>query len=78
MTKWTLSIREETDRSVREYLARTGASESDLSKFVDDTMRGEILRRVVRDIQDRNQDLSEDEAESLANEAVAWARANRP
>lgn len=76
MTKWTLTIRDETDRSVREYLERTGASEKDLSKFVDETMRGEILRRVVRDIQERNKDLSAEEAQALADEAVAWARAN--
>ena len=74
--QWTLTIREETDRSVRQYLARTGGSEEDLSRFVDDTMRGEILRRVVRDIQERNRNLSAEEAQALADEAVAWARAN--
>ncbi len=76
MTRWDLVISDETDRSVRSYLARTGDMSGDLSKFVDETLRGEILRRTVRDIQERNKDLSADEAETLAQEAVAWARAN--
>lgn len=76
MTRWDLVISDETDRSVRSYLARTGEMSGDLSKFVDETLRGEILRRTVRDIQERNKDLSADEAETLAQEAVAWARAN--
>ena len=76
MTRWDLVVSDETDRSVRSYLARTGDMNGDLSKFVDETVRGEILRRTVRDIQERNKDLSADEAETLAREAVAWARAH--
>jgi hypothetical protein len=35
MTRWNLSIPEETDRMVRSYLARIGLEKGDLSKFVD-------------------------------------------
>lgn len=77
MTRWELQVSDETDRSVREYLARTEGEQGDLARFVDETMRGEILRRTVRDIQEKNSDLSEADAQALADEAVTWARANR-
>ncbi len=78
MTRWNLSIPEETDRAVRSFLARKGGKKGDLSKFVNDATRREILRQTVRDMQEQNADLSEEEAQKLAEEAVTWARANRP
>ena len=77
MTRWNLSIPEETDRAVRSFLARKGGKKGDLSKFANDAVRREILRQTVVDIQEQNADLGEKEAVSLANEAVAWARADR-
>lgn len=76
MTRWNLSISEETDRMVRSHLARIGLKKGDLSKFVDDAVRTEVLRRTVQEVQAQNADLSEDQAMALANEAMAWARAN--
>lgn len=78
MTRWNLSIPEETDRAVRSFLARKGGKKGDLSKFANDAMRREILRQTVLDIQEQNADLDEEEAKKLANEAVMWVRANRP
>lgn len=78
MTRWNLSIPEETDRSVRSFLARKGGKKGDLSKFANDAMRREILRQTVLDIQEQNADLGEKEARKLAEEAVTWVRANRP
>ncbi len=77
MTRWNLSIPEETDRAVRSFLARKGGKKGDLSKFANDAVRREILRQTVIDIQEHNGDLGEREAANLANEAVAWARAHR-
>jgi hypothetical protein len=77
MTRWNLSIPEETDRAVRSFLARKGGKKGDLSKFANDAVRREILRQTVMDLQAQNADLSEEEAVKLANEAVTWARANR-
>ncbi len=50
MTRWNLSIPEETDRAVRSYLARRGLKKGDLSDFVNDAVRREVFDRVVRDI----------------------------
>ena len=76
MTKWNLSIRDETDRAVRGFLARTGLKKGDLSRFVEEAVRAEVLRRTVAEVHRRNADLPADEAMKLATEAVAWARAN--
>ncbi len=75
MTRWNLSIQEETDRLVRVFLARTGLKKGDLSAFVEAACRGEVLRRTVAEIQKQNADLSAEDAMRLANEAVAAARA---
>ena len=77
MTRWNLSIPEETDRAVRSFLARKGGKKGDLSKFANTAVRREILRQTVMDIQEQNADLGEEEAVKFANEAVTWARANR-
>ena len=76
MTRWNLSIPEETDRMVRSYLARIGLKKGDLSKFVDTAVRAEVLRQTVKAMQAQHADLTEDQAMELANEAVEWARAH--
>jgi len=77
MTRWKLSIPEETDRAVRSFLARKGGKKGDLSKFANDAVRREILRQTIMDIQEQNAGLGKKEAANLANEAVTWARAHR-
>jgi hypothetical protein len=77
MVRWNLVISAETDRSVRNYLARTGGKKGDLSRFVDRAVRSEILRETLHQVWERNEDLSAEEAQALADEAVAWARENR-
>ncbi len=78
MTRWTLSIREETDRTVRTYLARTGLKKGDLSKFVDEAVRRQVFSLIVRDIKERNADANPTVLDELIEEAVERARANRP
>lgn len=75
MTRWNLSIHEETDRLVRVFLARTGLKKGDLSAFVEAACRGEVLRRTVTEIQEQNAGLTAEEAMRLADEAVASVRA---
>jgi len=77
MAQWTLNIPDETDRSVRMYLERTGGSESDLSAFVDRIVRREVFWNTVRKIQDQNTDLTPEEAQALADEAVDEVRESR-
>lgn len=78
MSRWTLVIPDETDRLVRTHLAQGGLKKGDLSKFVNQAVRKEVLRQTVTEIQSQNADLSEDQAMKLADEAVSWTRENRP
>ncbi len=77
MTRWNLVISDDTDRSVRSYLARTGGKKGDLSRFVDRAVRQAIFWETLESIWQRNKGLSPGEAQSLADEAVAQARASR-
>jgi len=76
VTRWNLSIPDQTDRLVRVFLARTGLKKGDLSRFVSDAVRAEVLRQTALQIHEQNRDDSAEEALRLADEAVAWARAD--
>lgn len=78
MTRWTLSIPDETDRTVRTYLARIGLKKGDLSRFVDRAVRRQVFALVVQEIKERNADADSDELGKLIEEAVERARAHRP
>ena len=77
MTRWNLVVSDDTDRRVRSYLARTGGKKGDLSRFVDRAVRQTIFRETVESIWERNRHLSDEFVRSLADEAVAEARADR-
>ena len=77
MTRWNLVIADETDRHVRSYLARTGGKKGDLSRFVDRAVRQAIFWETIESIWKRNRNLSGEDVQRLADEAVAQARAHR-
>ncbi len=77
MTRWTLSIPEETDRTVRTYLARTGLKKGDLSKFVDQAVRRQVFALIVKDVKERNADADPEQLAELIEEAAERARAHR-
>ena len=76
MTRWNLVVSDDTDRSVRSYLARTGGKKGDLSRFVDRAVRQAIFWETIESVWERNKGLSPSEAQALADEAVTQARAS--
>lgn len=74
MTRWTVKVSKETDVAVRSYLAEHGGKKGDLSKFIERAVAKEVLRATIRDIQDRNADLPDDEVEQMIDEACAAVR----
>ena len=76
-TRWNIIVADETDRRVRRYLAQTEGEKADLSRFVERLVRQAFFWESVEEIWERNKDLSAAEAQALADEAVAEARANR-
>ena len=77
MPRWNLVISDDTDRSVRSHLARTGGKKGDLSRFVDRAARQAVFWETLESVWDRNRDLSAEDAQALADAAVAEARADR-
>lgn len=77
MTRWNLSIPEETDRAVRTYLAKTGMKKGSLSAFVDEAVRNRVFRLTVERIKENNADVDAARLERLIDEAVDWAREDR-
>ena len=77
MTRWNLSIPEETDRALRTFLARTGGRKGDLSRFVDEAVRRRVLDLTVREIKDRNSRYDQQELLDLIDEEVDATRAGR-
>ena len=76
--RWSLVVSDATDRSLRSYLARTGGRKGDLSRFVDRAVRQAIFWETLESIWERNRNLSAEEAQALADDAVAQARTDSP
>ena len=77
MAQWSVVVSEDTDRTVRSHLARIGGGKGDLSRFVDRAVRQAIFWETVEAIHERNRRLSAEEAQAIADEAVAETGANR-
>ena len=77
MTRWNLSISEETDRAVRTFLARNGGKKGDLSRFVDEAVRRRVLDLTVSKVKKRNAGYDQREILDLIDDEVSAARAGR-
>lgn len=77
MTRWNLSIPEETDRTVRTFLARNGGKKGDLSRFVDDAVRRRVFDLTVAQVKERTTELDQREILDLIDDEVSAARAGR-
>lgn len=72
--RWNIVVSEETDRQLRLRIAKQGGRKGDLSRFVEKAISDKLFEMTVREAQDQNADLSEEEANALIEEALAWAR----
>ena len=78
MTRWSLSISDETDRAIRLFLARNGGKKGDLSRLVDKAVRRYVFDHTVDRIKERNAAYDQDELLDLIDCEVDAARAGRP
>ncbi|MCY4431386.1 MAG: hypothetical protein OXC11_13475 [Rhodospirillales bacterium] len=77
MTRWNLSISEETDRAVRTFLARNGGKKGDLSRFVDEAVRRHVFDLTIAQVKERNAGYDQMEILDLIDDEVSAARAGR-
>ena len=77
MTRWSLSIPEETDRTIRLFLARNGGKKGDLSRLVDEAVRRYVFDLTVDQVKERNAGHDQGELLKLIDSEVDAARARR-
>lgn len=77
MTRWNLSISEETDRTVRTFLARNGGKKGDLSRFVDEAVRRRVFDLTVDQVKQRNVEYDQQDILDLVDREMSAARAGR-
>jgi len=77
MTRWNLSISEETDRAVRTFFARNGGKKGDLSRFVDEAVRRHVFDLTIGQVKERNAGYDQMEILDLIDDEVSAARAGR-
>ena len=77
MTRWNLSIPEETDRTVRIFLGRNGGKKGDLSRFVDEAVRRRVFDLTVQQVKDSNAGYDQQELLKLIDDEVDVVRAGR-
>ena len=78
MTRWNVTVGDDTDRSLRSHLARTGGQRGDLSRFVERAVRQAIFWETVAGVKERNAQFDQEAIMTAVDEAVTDARASRP
>jgi hypothetical protein len=73
--RWNVAVSADTDRSLRIFLAsRGGGRKGDLSRFIEDAVRAQILELSAETAKAANANRSEEELTEAVNEALHWAR----
>ena len=69
--RWSVVVREDTDRALRSYLAATGGRKGDLSRFVDEAVLARLFELTVDGVKERNRTYPQDEILEAIEEALA-------
>ena len=69
--RWSVVVREDTDRALRSYLAATGGRKGDLSRFVDEAVLARLFELTVDGVKERNRTYPQDEILAAIEEALA-------
>ncbi|MEC4816907.1 MAG: ribbon-helix-helix domain-containing protein [Scytonema sp. PMC 1069.18] len=77
MVSWSLTISEDVDQSVRQFLAEKGGNESDMAAFVEKAVRRELFEQKLQIIKNRNAHYSQQDIMDTVDEALSSVRASR-
>ncbi len=75
MTRWNLSVSDETNRAVRTFLARNGGKKGDLSRFVEEAVRQRVFELIITEVKERNAELDQRRILDLIDNEVSAAGA---
>lgn len=74
-TRWNVVVSPETDQALRQFLAGAGGGrKGDLSRFVEEAVQLRIWELTIEQVKAKNANRSQEEIESIIDEALAWAR----
>lgn len=75
MTRWNLSVSEDTDQALRLFLANQGGGKKgDLSNFIEKAVRAHIFELTANQAKAANAHIDEADLSSMVEEAIDWAR----
>ncbi|MDE0510657.1 MAG: hypothetical protein OXI88_02580 [Gammaproteobacteria bacterium] len=77
MVRWNITIPEETDRTVRAFLARNGGKKGDLSRFVNEAVRRQVFDLTVQQVKGGNAGHDQQQILELVDDEVGAVRAGR-
>ena len=75
--RWTIKVSRDTDISVRTLLARRGMKKGDLSRFIEDAVRGHVLDQATQDAKRHNRRVPVRTLLGAIDDAVAGVRSMR-
>lgn len=75
MINWSLTVSEDVDQSVRQFLAEEGSR--DISAFVEEAVRRELFNQKLQVIKKRNARYSQQDIMDTVDEALSSVRASR-
>jgi hypothetical protein len=70
-------VSKETDLALRSFLGNRGARKGDLSKFIEEAVRWRMFRQNLDAVRAGFDDMSSEEAQALADEALKTTRKKR-
>lgn len=74
-TRWNIAVSEETNQSLRLFLAEQGvAYKGSLSRFVEEAVRAQLFEKAAEVAKSATEHLSEEELADLISEAVQWSK----
>ena len=74
MIHWSLTVSEDVDQSVRQFLSEEGGG--DMSAFVEEAVRRELFHQKLQAIKKRNAQYSQQDIMDTVDEAVSSVRAS--
>jgi hypothetical protein len=73
-TRWTVTVSKQTDLALRAFLGNRGMRKGDISKFIEEAVRWRMLNATRAQVQEAFADLSAEEVDDLATQAVSASR----
>jgi hypothetical protein len=76
MTRWTVVVSKETDRSLRSFMSDRGMQEGELSMFIEEAVKWRVFDQTLNEAREKFADLAQDELQALIDEATISVRAD--